>query len=149
MTSEWIIWAGVWTQLTHGYKFDICGQFQLFWMLILPVPWVKILSLLTEFSHSSSNFLYHFCYKTSFSVSVQSQSFIVTFTRVVLKLEYSRITTLKSLNIRRTKSQNFNDSRLVLQLPLPNPYWIWRMKRPLSSMRNDLNYLCHLNVEKL
>ena len=27
----------------------------------------------------------------------------------------------KSFNIRHTKSQNLNESRLVLQLPLPNP----------------------------
>ena len=44
--------------------------------------WVKVFSLLTEFSHGSSNFLYHLYYKNSFSVSVQSRSFIVTFTLV-------------------------------------------------------------------
>ena len=42
--------------------------------------WVKVFSLLTEFNHGSSNFLYHLYYTNSFSVSVQSQPFNVTFT---------------------------------------------------------------------
>ena len=41
---------------------------------------MKVFSPLTEFSHGSSNFLNHLYYRNSFSVSVQSRSFIVTFT---------------------------------------------------------------------
>ena len=52
----------------------------LMWKIL---TWVKVFSLLTEFSHGSSNFLYHLYYKNSFSVSVQSRSFIVTFTLVL------------------------------------------------------------------
>ena len=87
MTSQWpdncdaitriVIFNSLDIDFIHG---DIHGR-SCKKLVIFPrnKSWVKVFSLLTEFSHSSSNFLYHFHYKNPFSVSVQSWSFIVTF----------------------------------------------------------------------
>ena len=40
----------------------------------------------------------------------------------VRQSHWQPLTTVKSLNIRRTKSQNLNDSHLVLKSSLPNPF---------------------------
>ena len=94
-------WSMVYVIVRHFFNCKIvisttCLHFPLFIMYVvdyvcspcglntcfhfLPLALVKVFSLLTEFSHSSSNFLYHFYYKKSFLVSVQSRSFIVNFT---------------------------------------------------------------------
>ena len=71
------------------YGVDVCSPCGLNTCFhFLPLAWAKVFSLLTavfSLSHSSSNFLYHFYCKNSFLVSVQSRSFIVTFT---LALEF-------------------------------------------------------------
>ena len=62
------------------------------------ISWVKVFSLLTEFSHSSSNFLYQFCYRNTFSVSVQLRSFIVTFTLDYIPIFVSQCKSVKRIH---------------------------------------------------
>ena len=58
-------------------------------------------------------------------VLVMKRAFMIAISQVTSMLPVIirclKITHRKIFNIRRTKSQNLNDSRLVLLLPLPNP----------------------------
>ena len=86
------------------YNADLHSFFLFFWVCsaILNCTWMKVFSLLTEFSHSGSIFLYHFyCKKTkTFSVPVQSWYFIVIFT-LDCRFTFSRTkTTVKPRKVR-------------------------------------------------
>ena len=71
--------------------------------------------------------------------------------RHMVSLRHNEFKYRKISNIRRTKSQNLNESRLVLQLSLPNPLNPGvksRMKMELEQRRQAMLQL-HLSDQQL